>query len=110
MIQDDIYEIKGWLKDITFSICNQEKRIDEMYDYLLENQENDSIKDRLYKIEKYQKEIINSLEKFEVLINPNETLAIYEKHIKKIQEMMLEFKGCISMARSALPKRKKKDS
>lgn len=34
----------------------------------------------------------------------------YEKHITKIEQMMLEFKGCVSMARSSIAERKELDA
>jgi hypothetical protein len=40
------------------------------------------------------------------IINLQDLISVYEKHLRKIESMMLEFKGCISMARSAIAERK----
>ena len=66
--------------------------------------------DRLEEMEEKIDRIRDEFPRFEKLVNPDELVATYEKHIIKIEQMMLEFKGCVSMARSSIAERKELDA
>jgi hypothetical protein len=105
----DITEIKEWMVTIASRITNLDVNVDiikqTQEDAELYNSFSDRLDNMMEAIEKVQGEF----PKFEALINPDELVSTYEKHIRKIEEMMLEFKGCVSMARSAIAERKELD-
>jgi hypothetical protein len=109
MFWDDIVEIKSRME----AVENEIKRVhfsnqeilnivsDESYLDLMP-----SLYERLDNIGAQCKRTGDGIPILLALTNPENVCETYEKHIKKLEEMMLEFKGCISMARSAIAERK----
>lgn len=90
---NDIKEIKDWMETIAAKLVAIQM-------------DDNCFSDRIDDIMMGIANIGNELPKFHQLINPEETLTLYAKHIDKISEMMLEFKGIVSMARASMAERK----
>jgi methyl-accepting chemotaxis protein len=107
---NDIKDIKEWMERLTDRLIRIEGEITEIKRIQEDGDQCNSISadlnEMMEKIEKIEEEF----PRFHSLINPNELVSTYEKHIKKIEEMMLEFKGCVSMARSSIAERKELDA
>jgi predicted translin family RNA/ssDNA-binding protein len=104
---NDIKEIKEWM----ITIASRLTALDVNVDIIKQEQEDaDCFSDSLEKMEEKIDKIRDEFPRFEKLVNPDELVSTYEKHIIKIEQMMLEFKGCVSMARSSIAERKELDA
>ena len=107
---NDIKEIKEWMITIASRLTN----LDVNVDIIKQTQEDangfNCFSDRLEEMEEKIDKIRDEFPRFEKLVNPEELVSTYEKHITKIEQMMLEFKGCVSMARSSIAERKELDA
>src|SRR5215475_7796776 len=93
------------IKDIKDVLCNYISRVavlERKMDIILQKQEDEEgynhFSDRLSGIEESLEDWRKEIPRFEKLVNPEDTVAAYQKHITKLDEMMLEFKGCVSIA------------
>lgn len=106
---NDIKEIKGWLERLTQRLTNLEENVRGLTQEKEEREEQPSAEDlydRLGEILQACENTEREIPKLSKLVNPEELAYTYEKHIYKIESMMLEFKGCVSMARAAVAERK----
>lgn len=103
---NDIKEIKDWMVTIASRLTGLDVNVDIIKQTLDESEEFDSSFHRLEEMEEKIDKIREGLPKLEKLVNPDHVAEAYEKHISKLESMMLEFKGCVSMARAAVSERK----
>ncbi len=103
---NDIREIKEWMVTIASRLTGLDVNVDIIKQTLEGTDGYNCFSDRLEEMEEKIDKIREEFPRFEKLVNPDELVSTYEKHIIKIEQMMLEFKGCVSMARSAIAERK----
>ena len=105
---NDIKDIKEWMVTISARMKGLEMTFGQLCDQKKEDEEHslDDVYHRLseilYTCEDTQKE----LPKISKLVNPDNLAETYEKHISRIESMMIEFKGCVSLARAVVAERK----
>jgi hypothetical protein len=103
---NDIRDIKEWMVTISSRLTGLEVNIDIFKQTLEDADDFNCFSARLEDMEEKIDKITEEFPRFEKLVNPDELVSIYEKQIIKIEKMLLEFKGCVSMARSAIAERK----
>jgi len=102
----DIKEINAQIFGLNQRLFNLETKIDAVLQKQEDGDDFVHLSDRLGDMDDTINALKGDLPRFEKLINPENTVATYEKHIKKLEEMMLEFKGCVSQARSCVAEKK----
>lgn len=104
MFWNDLKDIKEWMVTIS-------ARLTEMQMKHLDKEDKEcccleDIENRLGEILETCENTEEEIPRLATLVNPDDIVAKYEKHLRKIEEMMLEFKGCVSLARAAVAERK----
>jgi hypothetical protein len=103
------------MERLYISVCQIEETTDYTRDLFIEfdenMQENEiTIQDKIEHVMECLNKLSVELNKFSTLTNPGHVFELYDKQIKKLATMLLEFKNCISMSRAALQTSKKPPS
>jgi hypothetical protein len=102
----DIAELKVWAQELTSRITNLELKVDASMQMIEDANGYNHFSDRLSEMDDTLDKIKDEFPKFHKLANPEQIVETYQKHLAKMESMMLEFKVCVFMARSAIAEKK----
>lgn len=107
MFWNDIKELKITSQCLHKKLLCIESKVDVLSDNIESNFAD--ISSRLTCLEEVNEKLEQEIPRLVTLINRDDIAVNYETHFKKISEMLLEFKGCVAIARASIAERKECD-